>query len=94
MANAWELDRALKTLRLPMDRTVRLVLWTGEEQGLAGSEGYVKKHFADMVTMQTLPEHAKLSGYFNLDNGTGKIRGVYLQGFAAERLPTLGVLGI
>jgi len=75
-----EAMRILKTLGLPMDRTVRLALWTGEEQGILGSRGYVKKHFADPVTMKTLPEHAKLSGYFNLDNGTGKIRGVYLQG--------------
>jgi len=75
-----EAMRILKALGLPMDRTVRLALWTGEEQGILGSRGYVKNHFADPVTMRTLPEHAKLSGYFNLDNGTGKIRGVYLQG--------------
>jgi len=75
-----EAMRILKALALPMDRTVRLALWTGEEQGLYGSRGYVKSHFADPVTMRTSPEHAKLSGYFNLDNGTGKIRGVYLQG--------------
>ena len=75
-----EAMRILKTLGLKMDRTVRLALWTGEEQGILGSSGYVTKHFADMVTMQTQPEHAKLSGYFNIDNGTGKIRGVYLQG--------------
>jgi Zn-dependent M28 family amino/carboxypeptidase len=75
-----EAMRILKTLGLPMDRTVRLALWTGEEQGILGSRGYVKNHFADPVTMKTLPEHEKLSGYFNIDNGTGKIRGVYLQG--------------
>jgi len=75
-----EAMRILKTLALPMDRTVRLALWTGEEQGILGSRGYVRNHFADLVTMKTLPEHAKLSGYFNIDNGTGKIRGVYLQG--------------
>jgi len=75
-----EAMRILKALALPMDRTVRLALWSGEEQGILGSRGYVKNHFADPVTMKTLPEHAKLSGYFNLDNGTGKIRGVYLQG--------------
>jgi hypothetical protein len=75
-----EAMRILKTLGLKMDRTVRLALWTGEEQGILGSRGYVKHHFADPITMKTLPEHAKLSGYFNLDNGTGKIRGVYLQG--------------
>jgi carboxypeptidase Q len=75
-----EAFRILRALNLPMDRTVRLALWTGEEQGLYGSRGYVKKHFADPVTMQLRPEHAKLAAYFNLDNGTGKVRGVYLQG--------------
>ena len=75
-----EAMRILKVLGLPMDRTVRVALWTGEEQGILGSRGYVKNHFADPVTMKTLPEHAKLSGYFNVDNGSGKIRGVYLQG--------------
>jgi hypothetical protein len=75
-----EAMRILKVLGLPMDRTVRAALWTGEEQGILGSRGYVKNHFADPVTMKTLPEHAKLSGYFNVDNGSGKIRGVYLQG--------------
>jgi len=75
-----EAMRILKVLGLPMDRTVRVALWSGEEQGILGSRGYVKNHFADPVTMKTLPEHAKLSGYFNVDNGSGKIRGVYLQG--------------
>jgi hypothetical protein len=74
-----EAMRVLKSLALPLDRTVRLALWTGEEQSLYGSRGYVKSHFADPVTMKLLPEHAKLSAYFNVDNGTGKIRGVYLQ---------------
>ena len=74
-----EAMRILKVLGLPMDRTVRVALWTGEEQGILGSRGYVKNHFADLVTMKTLPEHERLSGYFNLDNGTGKIRGVYEQ---------------
>jgi len=75
-----EAIRILKTLGLPLDRTVRLALWSGEEQGLLGSKAYVKKHFGDPETMTLGPEHAKLSAYFNLDNGTGKIRGVYLQG--------------
>lgn len=75
-----EAFRILKTLALPMDRTVRLVLWDGEEQGLYGSRGYVKQHFGDPVTMQLKPEHGKVAAYFNLDNGSGKIRGVYLQG--------------
>jgi carboxypeptidase Q len=75
-----EAMRILKTLDLRMDRTVRLALWSGEEQGLLGSRAYVKEHFADPVTMAVKPEHARLSAYFNLDNGTGRIRGVYLQG--------------
>jgi carboxypeptidase Q len=75
-----EAMRILKTSGLPMRRTVRLGLWTGEEQGLLGSRAYVKSHFADPTTMQVTPEHAKLDAYYNIDNGTGKIRGVYLQG--------------
>jgi len=75
-----EAMRILKTLDLKMARTVRMALWTGEEQGLLGSRAYVKEHFADRETMALKPEHARLSGYFNLDNGTGKIRGAYLQG--------------
>ena len=74
-----EAIRILKTLKLDMPRTVRIALWTGEEQGLLGSKAYVKEHFADRETMALKPEHARLSGYFNLDNGSGKIRGVYLQ---------------
>ena len=74
-----EAVRILKTLKLPMSRTVRIALWTGEEQGLLGSKAYVKEHFGDPETMALKPEHARLSGYFNLDNGTGRIRGVYLQ---------------
>lgn len=65
-------------------RTLRLALWTGEEQGLYGSRGYVKNHFAetdDRGNVQTLkPDREKISAYYNLDNGTGKIRGIYLQG--------------
>jgi carboxypeptidase Q len=80
-----EAARILKALGVPLDRTVRVALWSGEEQGLLGSRGYVKAHFADPVTMALKPEHARLSGYFNLDNGAGKIRGVYLQGNDAMR---------
>jgi hypothetical protein len=78
-AVAIEALRILKTLGLKMDRTVRLALWTGEEQGLLGSRAYVKDHFADPADMKLKPEHAKLSAYYNLDNGGGKIRGIYLQ---------------
>jgi carboxypeptidase Q len=75
-----EVMRILKTLNLKLDRTVRLALWSGEEEGLLGSKAYVKEHFGDSETMQLTGQHAKLAGYFNLDNGSGKIRGVYLQG--------------
>jgi len=79
-AVAMETMRILKTLNLKMDRTVRLGLWAGEEEGLLGSKAYVKEHFADPTVMKPTTEHGKFSGYFNIDNGTGRIRGVYLQG--------------
>jgi Zn-dependent M28 family amino/carboxypeptidase len=80
-----EVVRILKTLNLKLDRTVRIALWTGEEEGLLGSKAYVKEHFGDPDTMKITEAHAKLSGYFNLDNGSGKVRGVYLQGNDAMR---------
>jgi Zn-dependent M28 family amino/carboxypeptidase len=80
-----EAMRILKTLNLKLDRTVRIALWSGEEEGLLGSKAYVKEHFGDPVTMKLTESHARLSGYFNLDNGSGKIRGVYLQGNDAMR---------
>ena len=75
-----EAIRILKALDLKPRRTIRLVLWSGEEQGLLGSRGYVKNHFADRTTMALKPEHEKVSAYYNLDNGGGKIRGIFLQG--------------
>lgn len=75
-----EAIRILKASGLKMKRTVRIGLWTGEEQGLLGSRAYIKDHFGDPATMQLKPEQAKLDAYYNVDNGTGKIRGVYLQG--------------
>ena len=82
-----EAIRILKTTGAKMRRTVRIGLWTGEEQGLLGSRAYIKQHFGDREAedpathlIKTLPEHAKLDAYYNIDNGTGKIRGVYLQG--------------
>jgi len=78
-----EAMRILQTSGLRLRRTVRLALWGGEEEGLLGSAAYVRDHFADRPTMQLKPEHARLSGYFNVDNGTGAIRGVYLQGHEA-----------
>ena len=80
-----EVMRILKTLNLRLDRTVRLALWSGEEQGILGSRAYVTEHFAAREDMKLKPEHAKLAGYFNVDNGSGKIRGVYLQGNDAMR---------
>ncbi len=72
--------RILKASGVKLRRTVRLGLWGGEEQGLIGSREYVKATFADRATMQLKPAHGKITGYFNVDNGTGAIRGVYLQG--------------
>jgi Zn-dependent M28 family amino/carboxypeptidase len=57
-----------------------MVLWTGEEQGLLGSKAYVQRHLGDPRTMELKPDQEEVSAYYNLDNGTGKIRGVYLQG--------------
>jgi hypothetical protein len=75
-----EAMRILKATGLPLRRTVRIALWTGEEQGLFGSAAYVAEHFAVRQTMQLKPEHETFSVYFNVDNGTGQIRGVYTQG--------------
>jgi carboxypeptidase Q len=80
-----EVMRVLSTLHVKMDRTVRIVLWSGEEQGLLGSKAYVKEHFGDPVKGVVTAEHANLAAYFNLDNGSGRIRGVYLQGNDAAR---------
>ena len=83
-----EAMRILKATGVRLRRTVRIGLWTGEEQGLLGSRAYVKQHFADWEPGPTpdtekiklLPEHARLDAYYNVDNGSGKIRGIYLQG--------------
>lgn len=102
VAVAMEAVRIIQTLGLKPRRTIRVALWSGEEEGLLGSRAYVAQHFGKMetptVTASTSPsggdgaaanptapvlvkgpEYDKLAGYFNLDNGTGKIRGVYLQ---------------
>jgi carboxypeptidase Q len=80
-----EAVRILKSMNIQPRRTIRIALWSGEEQGLFGSRNYVKNHIGDPVTMELKPEQAKISAYYNLDNGTGKIRGVYLQGNEAVR---------
>jgi len=102
VAVAMEAVRILQALNLKPRRTIRIALWTGEEQGLLGSKAYVAEHFGKMETpaasasaspaataapaaspspsvLVAKPDYEKFSSYFNLDNGTGKIRGVYLQ---------------
>jgi carboxypeptidase Q len=80
-----EVMRVLKASGLSMKRTVRVGLWTGEEEGLLGSRAYVTNHYGAMnPDTRTLdlkqPEQGKFDVYFNIDNGSGKLRGVYLQG--------------
>ncbi len=94
-----EAVRILKATGLKPRRTIRIALWGEEEQGLHGSRNYVKNNFGDPATMKLLPAHEKLSAYFNLDNGGGKIRGIYAQGnnaiapIFAEWLKPLADLG-
>ena len=75
-----EVMRILKTIGAQPKRTIRIGLWSAEEQGLLGSRGYVKKTFMDPTTNTPNAAHEKFAGYFNIDNGTGKVRGIYLQG--------------
>ncbi len=76
-----EAVRILKATGLKPKRTIRIALWTGEEQGLLGSRAYVRDHFGTRDSAKA--EAGKLSAYYNLDNGTGAIRGVFEQGNAA-----------
>src|SRR5271156_3567927 len=95
---AMEVMRILKALDVHPRRTIRIALWTGEEQGLFGSVGYAKEHFGSAPEttdpeelkkpsflrvpggpVALKPEQKLISGYFNVDNGTGKVRGIYLQ---------------
>ncbi len=71
--------RILQAVGAKPRRTIRIGLWGGEEQGLLGSRAYVREHFGDAATMALTPAHEKLSAYFNSDNGTGRIRGIWLQ---------------
>jgi carboxypeptidase Q len=98
VATAMEAVRILQTLKLQPRRTIRIALWSGEEQGLYGSRYYVMQHFGTIgdgtidafrafgqasptpPQINPKPDYDKFSVYFNLDNGTGRIRGVYLQG--------------
>lgn len=99
---AMEAMRILNSLGVKPRRTIRVALWSGEEQGIFGSSGYVKEHFGSFPLsnaddqkdlpdflrkaggpVTTKPEQKLISGYFNVDNGSGRLRGVYLQGNAA-----------
>jgi hypothetical protein len=80
-----EAIRILKAVGFKPRRTVRIALWGGEETGLYGSSRYVKNHFTDTVTKKYNAEGDKISVYLNLDNGSGRIRGIFLQGNANAR---------
>lgn len=71
--------RILKALDAAPKRTIRIALWGGEEQGLNGSRGYVEKYLVDQKTRENKPGWNNFAGYFNMDNGSGKYRGIYLQ---------------
>ena len=73
-----EVMRILKQSGVKLDRTVRIALWTGEEQGLLGSKGWVDKHVYNFDTNEKGPEYDKISAYYNFDYGTGRIKGIFL----------------
>ncbi|MGE0039961.1 MAG: M20/M25/M40 family metallo-hydrolase [Vicinamibacterales bacterium] len=75
-----EAARIIQSLGLKPRRTIRIALWGGEEQGLLGSRAYVARHFGDPARGTATPDHARVAAYFNLDNGTGRIRGIWGQG--------------
>ena len=77
-----EAARLLKAVGVEPRRTIRVALWSGEEQGLFGSRAYVKRHFGDPhdAAVGTTPAYDKFSVYFNQDYGPGQYRGIYLQG--------------
>ncbi len=80
-----EVMRILKTSGLKPKRTIRIALWGGEEQGYVGSLAYAKDHFGDIGAPNFKKESRQISAYFNMDNGAGKMRGIYLQGNEAVR---------
>ena len=73
-----EAVRILQALGVKPRRTIRVALWTGEEQGLLGSQAYVKEHFGTFENPK--PEYANFAGYFNIDSGTGRARGMTVFG--------------
>ncbi len=80
VAVCMEALRILKALNIQPKRTIRIGLWDAEEIGLVGSRNYVNAHFFDRNEKKMKPDYDKFSVYFNYDNGTGKIRGIYTQG--------------
>jgi len=94
-ATALEVMRILQSLQLKPRRTIRIGLWSAEEQGSQGSRAYVAAHFGRIINaagsppgrrqFELKPEHEKFDAYFNLDYGTGRVRGLYLQGNEAAR---------
>jgi len=82
-AVAFEAMRILKALGVQPRRTIRMALWDAEEQGFVGSRGYVTNHFFDRTKKEKKPEYDALSAYFNFDNGSGRIRGIYAQANSA-----------
>lgn len=80
-----EAMRILMAVGVKPRRTIRIALWGGEEEGLLGSRAYVRQHYADVATMALKPDHANVAAYFNSDNGTGKVRGIWLQSNLAVR---------
>jgi hypothetical protein len=80
-----EAMRILKVIGARPRRTIRIGLWGGEEQGYWGSKYHVESRYGSLTTGERKPAHGELSAYFNLDNGSGKIRGLYLQGNEAAR---------
>lgn len=100
VAAMMEALRILRAVGAAPRRTIRIALWGGEEQGLLGSRAYVRAHYGDRAARRRLPAHGRLSAYYNLDNGAGRIRGIWLQGnrriaptFEAW-LPELADLGV
>ena len=78
-----EAVRVIQALGLKPRRTIRVALWAAEEQGLLGSRQYVNRHYFDATTKTPKPDHANVQAYFNLDNGTGRILGIWGQGNTA-----------
>jgi Zn-dependent M28 family amino/carboxypeptidase len=74
-----EAMRILKSLGVEPRRTIRIALWGGEEQGLNGSRGYVEKYIRAPGSDEMMPGFDQFAAYFNMDNGTGKFRGIYTQ---------------